>query len=103
MMKDLRCPWAYLANEIPLGAIIVSVPCGLTGLRRRRFDRFNRSLEGAPGHELILAVPPEPIWLNADPLRLARVVGNLLNNASKFTEHGGCIHLTVALKGEEAS
>jgi CheY-like chemotaxis protein len=61
-----------------------------------------RSLIERMGHELILAVPPEPIWLNADPLRLAQVVGNLLSNASKFTANGGCIRLTVALRGEEA-
>lgn len=61
-----------------------------------------RSLIERRGHQLILAVPPEPIWLKADPLRLAQVVGNLLDNASKFTEHGGCIRLTVALQGEEA-
>lgn len=61
-----------------------------------------RSLIERRGQELILTVPPEPIWLHADPLRLAQVVGNLLNNASKFTELGGCIRLTVAPQGEEA-
>jgi signal transduction histidine kinase/ActR/RegA family two-component response regulator len=61
-----------------------------------------RSLIERKGHEFILVVPPEPIWLNADPLRLAQVVGNLLNNASKFTEAGGCIRLSAALRGEEA-
>jgi signal transduction histidine kinase/ActR/RegA family two-component response regulator len=61
-----------------------------------------RSLIERMGHELILALPPEPIWLNADPLRLAQVVGNLLNNACKFTESGGCIRLTVAVRDDEA-
>jgi signal transduction histidine kinase/ActR/RegA family two-component response regulator len=61
-----------------------------------------RSLVERLGHELIVELPSEPIWLNADPLRLAQVVGNLLNNASKFTENGGYIRLTVTLQGEEA-
>jgi PAS domain S-box-containing protein len=84
---------------------------GKVQLRRRRVELATvvyaavetaRSLIERMGHELILAVPPVPIWLNADPLRLAQVVGNLLNNATKFTKNGGCIRLTVALQGEEA-
>ncbi len=40
--------------------------------------------------------------LEADPVRLAQVVGNLLTNAAKYTEPDGRIGLTVEQEGGEA-
>jgi K+-sensing histidine kinase KdpD len=61
-----------------------------------------RPLCGGMGHELTLTVPPQPIFLNGDPTRLAQVVGNLLNNACKFTSRDGRIWLTVEREGPHA-
>ncbi len=53
------------------------------------------------GHRLHLALPDENLWLNADPVRLAQVFMNLLNNAAKYMDSGGEIQLCVCVEGEE--
>jgi PAS domain S-box-containing protein len=55
----------------------------------------------AQGQLLIVSVPPEPLRLDADPTRLAQVVGNLLNNAAKFSQRAGRIWLSVERQGSE--
>jgi PAS domain S-box-containing protein len=62
----------------------------------------SRPIIKAAGHSLSIEVPREPIEVDADPMRLAQVFTNLLNNSAKYTDRGGCISLSVAREGEEA-
>ena len=54
-----------------------------------------RPLIDAAGHDLIIDLPDEPVYLNADRARLAQVFGNLLNNSSKYTRPNGRISLSA--------
>jgi PAS domain S-box-containing protein len=51
------------------------------------------------GHEFTVSLPSEPVWLQADPVRLAQVFSNLLNNACKYTPGGGRIRLSAEREG----
>jgi signal transduction histidine kinase/ActR/RegA family two-component response regulator len=56
----------------------------------------------AGSHRLRTSLAPEPIVLDADPVRLAQIFSNLLNNAAKYSEDGGEITIEARREAGEA-
>jgi PAS domain S-box-containing protein len=55
----------------------------------------SRPLFEAAGHKLIVNLPSQRLVLLADAVRLSQVIGNLLNNAAKYTDAGGQVWLSA--------
>lgn len=47
------------------------------------------------GHEFTITMPDDPVYLDADLIRLSQVFTNLLNNSAKFTGRNGHISLVA--------
>ncbi len=77
-------------EPVELSAVVQRASDTVAGLIQSNHQQFS------------LQLPLEPIWLDADAVRLAQVIGNLLNNASKYTPQAGRIELHVAHEGDQA-
>jgi signal transduction histidine kinase/ActR/RegA family two-component response regulator len=62
----------------------------------------SRPLIEQSGQSLTIALPPAPLHVHADAVRLAQVVTNLLNNAARYGTSGGNIALRLFRQGNEA-
>jgi signal transduction histidine kinase len=51
-------------------------------------------------HVFEIEVPDDPVELDADPNRLLQIIGNLLNNAAKYTDPGGRVQLSGAREAD---
>ena len=74
---ELRKQCAYIGDLVKI-AVETSMP-----------------LIDASGHHLTVNVPDESMPVFVDPERISQVISNLLNNAAKYTPHGGKIVLDV--------
>ncbi|HTU26315.1 MAG TPA: ATP-binding protein [Pirellulales bacterium] len=84
---------------------------GLIELRKEEVDlatilrsavETSKPLIAAANHQLAITLPPEPIALYGDSVRLAQVFANLLNNAARYTDRQGQIWLSARREGNQA-
>ena len=82
---------------------------GTLALRKKRADLRSiidaaletaRPLIDARNHRVSLELPDSSMHIEADTLRLAQVVANLLTNAAKYTEPNGSIQLSARFENE---
>lgn len=55
----------------------------------------------AGAHDLTVALPSQPLWLEGDFTRLSQVVSNLLTNAAKYTPSEGQIRVSADVVQDE--
>jgi PAS domain S-box-containing protein len=77
---------------------------GKIELRREQIDMTNlvhetlqvsMPLIETAHHALELHMPQGPVWVNGDPVRIAQIISNLVNNAAKYTPPGGRIEVCL--------
>ncbi|HWI20280.1 MAG TPA: ATP-binding protein, partial [Vicinamibacterales bacterium] len=76
-------------------------PLDLTSIVKAAIETSRPVLDNLR-HELSVEFDPEPICVGGDPVRLTQVFANLLNNAAKYTNHGGHISVSTRQEGSEA-
>jgi CheY-like chemotaxis protein len=89
---------------------VARITQGKITLRKERVDLIALLKRSLPpmiqlleerGQTLTRSLSRQPLHVSADPVRLEQVVGNLIHNASKFTQEGGLVWLRARRSGSD--
>jgi PAS domain S-box-containing protein len=107
MMERQVNHMVHLVNDL---LDIARVTSGKVDLKKERVElqsvvasaiETSLPLIEAAGHQLTVQLPDESLLLDVDLTRVAQVIGNLLNNAAKYTPAGGRIGVSAHRDGGE--
>lgn len=91
MSRILRGKVELRKDLIPLDATV-----------RKAIDAVEGTIH-SHGHRLSVSLPSQPVWLDADPVRIVQVLENLLNNATKYMDGEGAIDFCASVEGNTLS
>jgi PAS domain S-box-containing protein len=83
---------------------------GMIELRKEKIDvaqavqaavEASEPLIDSMGHHMSVSLAPQPLMVDADPVRLTQIVSNLLNNAAHYSRPGGFIQLKAERDGRD--
>ena len=78
------------------------VPTSVSSVVTQAIESSRPAIDGRR-HQLQVQVPSSELWVDGDAARLAQVLGNILNNAAKFTDPGGTITLEASQDGSQVT
>ncbi|HET6381873.1 MAG TPA: GAF domain-containing protein [Armatimonadota bacterium] len=99
---------SYLVNDL---LDVSRISRGKIKIQIRRLDlaalieatvEDHRAIFQTAGLSLSLEIKSRPLWIDGDPTRLRQIVGNLLQNAAKYTNSGGSVCVRAGLDETEA-
>jgi signal transduction histidine kinase/ActR/RegA family two-component response regulator len=90
------------ASRINLGKIDLRMEPVDLGVVALQALEASRPLFAARDHEVSVELPPQPVRVQGDVIRLTQIISNLLNNAAKYTDRRGTVRLRVGCEGTEA-
>lgn len=80
-------------------------------LRREPVDLIALAQSSITDHQVLfqtnelslhMDIPPQALWIEGDPTRISQIISNLFHNASKFTDRGGDVFVSIEGVGELA-